>query len=249
MGKVLRKVNKVLDTVFEDEELIQQLLDDKELLTYLKSYVTENKLQVFDKVLQHRTQHLTVILEDIYQSHNASAVLRSCDCFGVQDLHIVEVNHNYTVNKKVVKGSAKWIDRHHYDNTASAYTHLKEKGYKIVATSPHAEMTLENLPLDDKVALVFGTEKEGISDYAGEEADYKIRIPMYGFTESFNISVSAAICLNQITTRLHNSDSIDWQYTAEDRKRLEARWVMKVLNSPDKYVADYYARKKKENEL
>ena len=208
---------------------------DAALLDFLTRFITEERKRRFEEVLQYRTRHLTVVLEDIFQPHNASAVLRSCDLRGIQDIHIVENNFKYDVNPDVVLGSTKWLNLHHYDraefNTPEVFGRLHAKGYRIVATCPHRDdFTPDTLPLDQPVALVFGTEKLGLSDYAVENADMHIRIPMFGFTESYNISVSAALLLYALTNRLHASEGIGWHLTEEEKDDLRLEWTRRTLS-------------------
>ncbi|MDP8205969.1 MAG: RNA methyltransferase [Candidatus Electryonea clarkiae] len=205
-----------------------------DLIEYLSQFVSENKLQLFDKVLAQRTRFVTVALEDIYQSHNASACLRTCDCFGVQDIHVIENRNHYTINPDIALGSSKWINLLRYNkqddnNTAGCIESLKSRGYKLVATTPHREdFTPFNLPLDDPVALLFGTEETGLSEEAMDCADYFLRVPIYGFTESFNISVSVALVLYNIMERLRETD-IDWQLEKEEKLDIKLHWVRKVV--------------------
>jgi len=175
-------------------------------LDYLLAFITANKRNLFQTNIQFRTRYITVILEDIYQSHNASAVMRTCDCFGIQDVHIIENKNEYTLNPDVALGSTKWLSLQKYSNkdfnTLDCFHQLKSEGYRIIATSPHKNDTLlEDLPLHKgKIALAFGTELEGLSPEAIENADEFVKIPMYGFTESYNISVSAAMILFYLTS-------------------------------------------------
>jgi len=205
------------------------------LLEHLISFVTENKQQLFHKVLAERTKHVTVVLENIFQPQNASAVIRSCDVFGFQDLHVIENSNKYNLNPKVVLGSSKWINLHQYnktdDNTLDCINQLKQQGYKIYATTPHTDDCLiSKMPLDDKCALMFGTELTGLSETALQHADGFVKIPMYGFTESLNISVSAAISLYEISKRLKNSD-INWQLTEEEKIEQLITWSKKVVKN------------------
>ena len=213
---------------------------DTALLGFLSQFITDERKQRFEDVLDYRTRHLTVVLEDIFQPHNASAVLRSCDLRGIQDIHIVENNYQYDVNPDVVLGSTKWLDLYHYNekefNTPAAFEHLHNKGYKIVATCPHRDdFTPDTLPLDQPIALVFGTEKLGLSDYAVENADMHVRIPMFGFTESYNISVSAALLLYSLTNRLHVSSDIDWHLSEVERNELRLQWTRRTLSRIRQY--------------
>ncbi len=207
---------------------------NKELFDFLYSFVTEERKQRINDVIDQRTDYLTVVLEDLYQPHNASAVIRSCDCFGVQSMHVIENLHEFTVSKKVVHGSSKWVDLYQFNeeknNTVSAINSLKSRGYRIVATSPHEKgITVNELDVQaGPIALVFGTEKHGISKEVEQHADEFIRIPMYGFTESFNISVSAAVILSQLTNKLKDS-SVQWQLSEERRNQVMMDWVRKSV--------------------
>lgn len=213
---------------------------DYALLDFLTQFVTDERKRRFEEVLSYRTRHLTVVLEDIFQPHNASAVMRSCDLRGIQDVHVVENNFRYDVNPEVVMGSTKWLDLHHYNkvafNTPDVYEALHAKGYRIVATCPHRDdFTPETLPLDHPVALVFGTEKLGLSDFAVENADMHVRIPMFGFTESYNISVSAALLLYSLTNRLHASTAIGWHLSDEEKDELRLEWTRRTLSRIRQY--------------
>ena len=213
---------------------------DQALLDFLYQFLTDERKQRFEEVLQWRTRHITVVLEDIFQSHNASAVLRSCDLTGVQDIHVIENNYVFDVNPDVVMGSTKWLDIHRYNeldfNTPVVIDQLKAKGYQIVATCPHRDdFTPETLPLDQPVALVFGTEKTGISDEVMNHADRFVRIPMYGFTESYNISVSAALTVYTLTHRLHEMSDVDWHLSEEEKKEIRLEWSRRTLNRRRQY--------------
>jgi tRNA (guanosine-2'-O-)-methyltransferase len=199
-------------------------LQDQQILQHLGEFVSDSKKQLIDRILEFRTRHITVVLEDIFQPHNASAVIRSCDCFGIQDLHIIENRNEYILNPNVTQGSSKWVDliRHNKpeeDNTRHCLQALKDQGYKLIATAPHEQgLDIHDLPLDQKFALVFGTELEGLSPQALKACDQTVRLPMYGFTESFNISVSVALCLhtvsiNCIKPRCHGS----WMLQRDNR--------------------------------
>lgn len=205
----------------------------RKLARYLEGFVSENKAKLFNSLILQRTRHITIVLEDIYQSQNASAVLRSCDCFGIQDVHIIENRNPFKVNRDVTLGSTKWLSLKKYNkkpaNTADCYDHLRKNGYRILATSPHkGDVMLDNLDIRHKLALVFGTELEGLSEYALKHADGYVRIPMYGFTESFNISVSAAIILHHLTEKMRGSD-IGWKLNEEEMLDTKIFWMKKVF--------------------
>jgi tRNA (guanosine-2'-O-)-methyltransferase len=211
---------------------------------YLSQFVTEHKFNLMQKVLQNRTNHVTVVLEDIYQPQNASAVLRTCDCMGVQSVHIIENKNKYELNPDVELGAAKWLNLHKYskretNNTVHCLQHLKQQGYRIVATTPHTHScSIQELPIDGKFAVVFGTEKDGISQTVHEMADEFVVIPMHGFTESYNISVSAAITLYELTTRMRNS-KVDWKLKPEEHAGILVDWLKGSIKRPDLIEKDY----------
>ena len=175
-------------------------------------------------------------LENIYQSHNASAVLRSCDCFGVQDVHVGEDRNPFNPAGDVAVGSSKWVDYYKHHDIQAAYDYLHRKGYRIVATLPHERDTMiTELPIDQPTALVFGTELTGLSEQAIEMADAYVKIPMYGFTESFNISVCAALSLFYLTEKMRASD-IRWQLTEEDQTTLKLHWAIQTIRDGEKVM-------------
>ena len=207
--------------------------EKQDLLDYLYNFLSENKMNLFDKIIADRTKHVTVALENIFQPQNASAVLRTADVFGIQDVHVIENDNEYNVNPRVVHGASKWITLHKHNeqenNTLACINKLKADGYKVYGTTPHTDDCLiQDIPLDDKVALMFGTEMTGLSDIAMENVDGFVKIPMYGFTESLNISVSASICLYELKKRLKQSD-INWQLSEEEQLDQLLIWAKKVI--------------------
>ena len=196
----------------------------------LSELFSENKRNLFDRLVQHRTRHIAVVLEDIYQSHNASAVLRSCDCFGVQDVYVVENRNPFNPAGDVAVGSSKWVDYYKHRDIKEAYKQLHDKGYRIIATLPHENDTMiGDLDLSTPVALVFGTELTGLTNEAVEGADGYVKIPMYGFTESFNISVCAALSLFSTTERIRRDPAIHWQMSTEEQLELKLYWSLQVI--------------------
>ncbi len=212
-----------------------------EKIKYLTGFVTEKRIETFKKIIEYRTKYITVVLEDIYQSHNASAVVRSCDCFGVQDLHIIENRNKYEVNPDVALGASKWLNMIKYNenenNTLDCIRELKKQNYRIVATTPHRnDKMLPDFDLyKGKTALFFGTEMRGLTDTVMENADEFVRIPMYGFTESFNISVSVAISLYDLTERLRKSD-IDYLLTNTEKQEILLKWLKQTVKNSDEIL-------------
>ena len=219
-----------------------------DLIAHMSECLTENRLALFKQVLAERTRYITVLLEDIYQSQNASAVLRTCDCTGIQDVHIVEERNEYEINRDVALGADQWLSLNYYNegesNLSSAVESLKKEGYRIVATSPHEEgSTPETFDLEKgKAALMFGTELNGLTDKALELADEYIQIPMAGFTESYNVSVSAAITLYTLRKRLEAS-SFAWKLCEEEQSELLLNWLRTTIKMSDqienKFIKDY----------
>jgi tRNA (guanosine-2'-O-)-methyltransferase len=223
----------------------------QELYAYLANCISENRKNRIESLVQQRTRYLTIVLEDIFQPHNASAVLRSAEGFGVQDIHIIENKNTYAVNPDVALGSAKWLTlqkyRRHENNTMACISNLKAQGYRIVATTPHTnDCFVSELDVTKgKIALLFGTELEGLSKDAIEAADEYVRIPMYGFTESFNISVSAALCMYDLTGRIRKS-GVDWKLRDEEQFELQLAWVRKTLQRADLLEAEFMKTRKGE---
>lgn len=225
---------------------MSQETDITPLLNFFEEYVSEERREQIEEVLAQRTRHVCLLLEDIHKEHNASAVVRTADCFGVQDVHIVEKESEYNVNPFVSMGAYKWVDvkRHpkNQGNLGKCIEGLKSDGYRIYATSPHREsIRLEEIPLEEPIALAFGNELHGLSEEALELADGHISIPMYGFTESYNLSVSAAICLYSLISRLRESD-IPWSLTEKEKDELKLRWYKNSVNKPDLMEKEFQRR-------
>ncbi len=216
-------------------------------IAFLEEIVNENRIERINYSIQNRTKYITVVLENIFQAQNASAVIRSCDCFGIQNLHVIENTNKYVVNPKVAMGASKWVNLFRYNknenNSLAAISTLKEQGYRIVATSPHKNDVL--LPEFDitkgKSAFFFGTELTGLSDIVMNHADEFVKIPMYGFSESFNISVSAALILNHLTTALRLSN-VNWQLQKQDKLELKLEWLKKSIQKGDRLLEEQLKR-------
>ena len=208
------------------------------LINHFSQYISDHKREFLDQVLNQRTRHITMVLEEIYQSQNASAVIRTCECMGIQDIHIVENEVKYSVNRRVLKGSYKWVDLIKYkgkekSGTALCFEHLKKQGYKILVTDPSPDgVSIYDLPIDEKMAVVMGNELHGTSEFALSQADMKVRIPMYGFTESLNISVSAAICLNTLVPKMRQSE-VQWQLSSAEKDEIRLRWLRRMMKRPE----------------
>jgi tRNA (guanosine-2'-O-)-methyltransferase len=210
----------------------------EELIAYLESFVTANRIRTINQNLANRTRYLTIILENIYQSHNASAVLRTCESLGIQDVHIIENNNPFKTNSEIALGSEQWLNIYKYSdqnlNISNTLKKIKDRGYRIIATSSHANTPeIDKIDLNrGKVAFVFGTELSGISEPVHEAADEFLKIPMYGFTESFNLSVSVAIILHFFSHKLRTSD-IDWKIPSNELADIKLNWIRNSIKKSE----------------
>lgn len=214
---------------------------DLQLLEHLESYLTDNRRERFQKVLAQRTKHFTVATEDVYQLHNTSAVIRSCDVFGIQEVNIVEEVNSKRIDREIAMGAQKWVDLNRYHTTKSCIEDLRTQGYQIVATSPHVQdCDLIDFDITKKSCFFFGRETEGLSQQVIDGADSFLKIPMVGFTESLNISVSAAIILQHVTSKLRKSN-INWRLTEAELIEKRFDWIKKTIKNYDAIVERYYA--------
>lgn len=218
-----------------------------QLFSYIQSMVSSERTQLIEKILAFRTRYITIVLEDIHHSQNASAVIRTSDCYGIQQIHAVEHTNFFKINKDVTQGAAKWVDivRHNDDpddNITPCLTDLKTRGFTLVATVPRSDaIPINELPLDKPVALILGCESSGLSVRALSMADVNTTLPMYGFTASFNISVSAALILENVTRRLHQS-KFNWRLTEDEKQRLRMEWYIKTISRGPEHVKAFLAR-------
>ena len=210
---------------------------NKPLLDFLLQFVSDHKKELMEQVLDNRTRSLTLVMEDIFQSQNASAMVRTCECFGIQDVHIIESRAKYGTNLKVLKGSHYWLNliKHKKEKPAEIYNQLKSEGYKILVTSlfPGSKSIFDVSPDElGKIALVMGNELHGISKDAEASAHQLVHIPMVGFTESFNVSVSAAICISHLVNKIRTSE-MNWKLTKEEKDEIRMKWVRIMVKKSD----------------
>ena len=221
---------------------MQSLFQDENYLSYLEEFITESRKEGFKRVLASRTKHFTVVCEDVYQLHNTSAVMRSCEVFGIQELNVVEQRFGKKIDKEIALGAEKWVDIRRFSNNQDCINDLKSKGYQIIATTPHEnDCLLEDFDITKRSAIFFGTERHGLSEEVIQQADGFLKIPMVGFTESLNISVSAAIILQNISTRLRHSD-IQWRLTEGELLEKRIDWTRKSIKDID-FITQKYLEK------
>lgn len=214
---------------------------DLNLLAHLEGFITLERKQRFLQVLASRTRYLTVALEDVYQLHNASAVIRSCDVFGIQAAHLIEGRFGNRLDKNIAMGAQQWVDIHRHASSRECIENLRQKGYRIIATTPREESTpLNDFTLEGPTALFFGTEKEGLSPEVLEQADGALYIPMFGLTESLNISVAAVIILQDLSMRLRQSE-FPWQLSEAEILKKRFEWTRKTIRAADEIIARYHS--------
>ena len=217
-----------------------------DIVEFLAGFVTPRRLERLRRTLEHRTRHLAVVLEDVNHPHNAGACLRTCDGLGVQDVHVIENTTQFSIGRKVEVGAAQWLTvvRHNSaaNNTRACFDELRRAGYRIMALAPDAEESIYDYDIRAKTAMVFGNELAGLSADAVEGADGLLSIPMFGFTQSFNISVAVAVCLSTLVTRLRQLD-IAWQLTAAEQRALGADWIRAAVGGKARALErEFYKR-------
>lgn len=202
---------------------------DYELLEFLENILTDNRKERFADVLKNRTKHFTIAIEDVFQLHNTSAVMRNCEVFGIQELNVIEERFGKKIDAEIAMGAQKWVDVNRFDSVQNCINSKKEQGYQIIATTPHNDSCmLHEFDITKPSAIFFGTERDGLSQEVIDQADGFLKIPMVGFTESLNISVSAAIIIQDITNRLRQSD-INWQLKDEEILEKRLAWARNTI--------------------
>ena len=213
---------------------------DLEYLAFLENILTENRKERFLQVLSKRTNHFTIAMEDIFQLHNTSAVMRSCEVFGIQQLNVIEERYTKSIDKEIAMGAQKWVDVNRFESISNCIATLKSKDYQIIATSPHEnDCELDDFDITKPSAFFFGTERDGLSEEVLQKADGFLKIPMNGFTESLNISVSAAIIIQNLMSRLHKSD-IKWQLSENEILEKRLAWAKNTIKDIKRIEARYF---------
>lgn len=217
--------------------------DQQVILDYFQQFMSGHKIDLFEQKVLDRTRHFTLVLEDLFHPHNASAILRTCDCMGIQDVHMIENNHQFKNEKDISLGSRKWLNIQRYNDSdlssPSCINQLKEKGYTIAVLSPHHnDVTIDQYPVENKTAFILGAEKHGLTEYSLNNADYHVKVPMHGFTESYNVSITAALSMYEMTQRMRSS-SLDWHLSSEEQWRVKLSWTLRTIRSSRDIVKKY----------
>ncbi len=206
-------------------------------IDYLAEFMTPERRTKLEETLSSRTHYMTILTENTFHSQNASALMRHCEAFGLQELHAVESLCQFRTYTDIVRGTDKWVDLERYDKTPAAIAELKKQGYRIVATTPHREdCTPETFDVEaGKFALVFGTEHAGISEDIIAQADEFLRIPMCGMVESLNVSASAAILIYMLSERMRHS-SAPWRIEKERSLEILYRWMKSSVKDAERVL-------------
>ena len=201
---------------------------------HLAEFLTDERRRTLAPALAERTRYMTLLAENTFHPHNASALMRHCDAFGVQELHTVETLCKFSPNASIVRGTDKWVDVRRHASTGEAVAALKGAGYRIVATTPHREdATPETFDVGrGPFALVFGTEHAGISDEVIASADEFLRIPMCGMVESLNVSASAAILIYTLSERMRLTVG-NWRMSDAEQAETLCRWMRRSVKDSE----------------
>lgn len=217
----------------------------QELTAYMNTFMRDERRDKLNRVLDNRTTHFCVAMEDLFYERNAGAIIRTADGYGIQNIHVIEPKDSFKskVTNIISKGAEKWVTKTQHDDIKNGakmcIDALRSQGYQIVATSPHKDgHTIHDFDITKKSAFFLGAEKTGISDIVMEEADDYIAMPIYGFTESYNVSVANGILLHELVNRLRKSN-VNWELSEEERDDLFLDWTMKSINSSN-MIADKF---------
>lgn len=225
------------NTANEVGQSLQWYLDRIE---YLSGFMLSERAQTLRDTLGQRTRYMAVCMENTFHPQNASALVRHCDAFGVQDIYTIEQLCKFQPNVDIVRGTDKWVTFHRKKTTSEALGALRSAGYRIVATTPHhGDAAPESFDVaKGPFALVFGTEHAGISPEVIDAADEFVRIPMWGFVESLNVSASAAILIYMLSQRVRNS-GIEWRLTDEEKAPLLFDWMKRTVKDAERILDKY----------
>ena len=208
----------------------------QETFDYLKQFLTDERLSKIEHFSQESSDFVLPVMEDVYQFRNAAAIVRSVEACGFHHVVALEEENVFNPNLKVTKGAETWVKVEKMSNNLDSLKEIKNRGYKILAVSPENNATmLPDYKVKEPIALVFGTELEGVSDEILDFADETLAIPMFGFTKSFNVSVAAAICMYELKQKLMKS-GIDYKLSEEKLLEMKIRWTVNSIRSGEELL-------------
>jgi tRNA (guanosine-2'-O-)-methyltransferase len=218
----------------------------------LQDLISEERKARIETILERRTRFVTVVLDNLYHPHNMSAVVRSCEAFGIQDIHAIEKENRFDPSHGIAMGAQRWITLYRHPSARNCTEWLKKRGYTLLAADPPDKaaktktgnaFTLDQIPLEQgPVALVFGKELDGLDPELRNLCDAVVSIPMSGFTESLNVSVTAAICLYELRKRLDEMDRASWQLSREEKAILRDEWYIRSVKHGPKVLEELTKR-------
>ncbi|NLB63305.1 MAG: RNA methyltransferase [Fibrobacter sp.] len=197
--------------------------------------MTEHRRQWMERILNFRTRHFTMVLEDLYDPHNISAVIRTSEVFGLQDAHIIEEVNPYNVNKSILKGAIKWMDLHLYQQRQTCFTRLKELGYTIAVASTNTENSVLDLDLSKPTAFYLGSEYHGNHPDTLAQADAHFKLPQYGVTESMNVSVAAGVLMTYLDMYMQKVGRQSLTLDEDAKNALRKQWYMRQVEGMEKH--------------
>ncbi len=208
----------------------------QETFDYLKQFLTDERLSKIEHFSKESSDFVLPVMEDVYQFRNAAAIVRSVEACGFHHVIALEEENVFNPNLKVTKGAETWVQVEKMSNNLDSLKEIKNRGYKILAVSPEKNATmLPDYEVKEPIALVFGTELEGVSDEILDFADETLAIPMYGFTKSFNVSVAAAICMYELKQKLMKSE-INYELSDEKLLEMKIRWTVNSIRSGEELL-------------
>lgn len=217
----------------------------QEEFDYLQQFLTDERLQKINHFAEESSDFVLPVMEDIYQFRNAAAIVRSVEACGFHKIVALQDKNVFHPNLKVTKGADTWVEVERMQASQEALQAIKKRGYRIVAVSPEREATmLPDFEITQPIALVFGTEWQGVSDGMLQAADETLAIPMYGFTKSFNVSVAAAICMYDLKQKLLQSN-LEYKLPEDRKLQMKIRWAIHSIRSGEEIYERYLALKNK----
>jgi tRNA (guanosine-2'-O-)-methyltransferase len=176
-----------------------EALEPERIVRILDPMVSDRRRARLREVIDQRLSSVAVLFDAPYDPHNGAAVIRSCDAFGVQKLYVVERDRSFLLSKPVARGAEKWLDVATTRDPAVAIAAVRDSGMELVATHPEGELLPEDLASIPRMAVVLGNERDGIREALAAACTKRVRVPMRGFIDSLNVSVTAAIVLRAAT--------------------------------------------------
>ncbi len=214
-------------------------MNNQKIFQHLQQFLTDERLEKINHFAPESSDFVLPVIEDVFQFRNAAAIVRSVEACGFHKIIAMESEHEFNANLRVTKGAETWVEVEKLPHNLDSLREIKNRGYKILAVSPENNATmLSDYDLKEPLALVFGTEAAGVSEEILDFADETLAIPMYGFTQSFNVSVAAAICVYELRQKLLRSN-LDYKLSAEKLWEMKVRWAMNSIKSGEQILAKY----------